>query len=135
HPPDDLADAATEMARHELECRQLLEYTAHDQPREREARVERPADARREAELLHALLAVSNRRRMHEHRNVEIAGKPKEWPSVVVVRIGATVARADQHAAQVVLFHRALELLEVLITTARDRDRKRDQAALVLVAQ
>src|SRR5262249_48038482 len=44
-------------------------------------------------------------------------------------------ARADQHAAQVVLFDRALELTEMLVTATRDRDRERDEAALVLIAQ
>ncbi len=71
---------------------------------------------------------------MHEHRNVEIAGEAEERPRVVVVRIGPPVARADQHSAQVILFHRALELAQMRVAATRNRDRERDEAAFVLVA-
>ncbi len=72
---------------------------------------------------------------MHEHRNVELGCELEERPRIVVVRIGAPVARTDQHAAQVVLFHRAFELAQVIVAAARDRDRERDDLVLVLVAQ
>ena len=122
------------MAGYELESRQLLEHATHDQARQRQTRVERPADAGRQAELFHAFLAEADRGRMHEHRDVELAGEPEERPRIVVVRIGAAVAGADQHAAQIVLFHRSFELAEMIIAAARDRDRKRNDLVLMLVA-
>src|SRR5207247_6939131 len=95
----------------------------------------RAANAGGEPELLHALLAEADRGRMHEHRDVEIASKQEERPRIIVVRVGAAMARADQHAAQVVLLDGALELSQVLVAAARDRNRERDEAALVAIAQ
>src|ERR1043166_7751826 len=132
---DDLADAAAKMARHELELRELLEHTSDDEAREGERRVEWPSDAGRQTEFPHALLAEADRRWVHEHGNIEIAGELEERPRIVVVRKGAAVARIDQHAAQVVLLYRALEFAQVLVAATRDRDCERDELSLVLVAQ
>ena len=124
-----------QMAGDELEPRKFLEHAVHDQARQRQAGVERAADTRGQPKFPHPLLAEADRRRMHEDRDVELARQREEGPCVGVVRIGATMARRDQHAAQAVLLHRALELLEMPITAARDRGRDRDQLVFVPVAQ
>ena len=128
-------NAAAEMAGDEFEARKILEYAAHNQPRQRKAAVERPPDARREAEFPHALFPEPDRRRMHEHRDVELGRELEERPGIIVIRKGAAVARIDQHGAQVVLFDGALELAQQVVAAARDRGGDGYDLVLVAVAQ
>ena len=121
------------MGDHELEGRKLLEDAAHDQPRQREAIVLRPADARRQPIVVHAVLAIADRRRMDHHRDVEIGAELEERPCLVGVRVVVLMAGADHHALHAVDLDRAFQLLEIVVASVRDRACERIDLAGVLV--
>src|SRR5581483_435303 len=66
-----LRDAAAEMRCQQLEVWEALEDAVEDEAGEGEAGIEGPADARGEAKLAHALLAIGAEGRMHHDRDVE----------------------------------------------------------------
>ena len=86
-----------------------FEDAADDQPGDAQAFVERPADARRQTVVAHALFAVTDRRRMHHHRDAEARDQFKKWLGFIVVGVGVLMARIDQHAVQAVLSDGAFE--------------------------
>ena len=95
----------------------------------------RTTDGRREAIILHALLAKPHGRRVNEHGNVEALAELKEGQRVVVVRIGAAMTGGDQHASEIEFFHGALQLTQMLVAAAGNGGGERHHAGFVLVAQ
>ena len=114
-------------------AREILQHAAHDQPAEREAQVERPADARRQPILLHALLAEAEMRRMDHHRHVEVLHQLPERPRLVVVGIMALVAGMDEDALEAELLDRALGLLDEGRPAARQDGGEGVEHALVVL--
>ena len=100
HPADGFADAAAAVRGHDLQLRKILQHAAHDHPPERQAQVERPADARGEAIVPHPLLAEAEMRRMDHHRHVEVLHQLPERPRLVVVGIVPLVAGVDEDALE-----------------------------------
>src|SRR5262245_45095873 len=121
---EHLADAAAKMAGHQRERREFIEHAIKNDARERGATVERAPDAGRQAKLAHALFTEAYRRRMQEHRHTECTDKLEERPRLRVIRIGALMARIDQHAFEPVALDCALQLLQMTVAAARYRARK-----------
>ena len=133
HAPDHLADAAAEMGADELQLREFLEHAAHDQPRDRERAVHRTPDARRQAIVAHPLLAEADRRRMDDHRHVELLRQLKERHRLVVVGIFALQARGDPGALQPVLLDGALELAQEFVAAIGHGRSHADDLPVILV--
>ena len=113
--------------------REILQHAAHDHAAEREAQIERPADARRQAIVLHPLLAEAEMRRMDHHRHVEVLNQLPERPRLVVVGIMPLVAGMDEDALQPELLDGALGLLDEGRPAARQDGGEAVEHALVVL--
>src|SRR5262249_29706690 len=116
-----------------FQSRKIFEDAANDQPAQRQAQIEWPADARRQPIFLHPLLAEAEMRRMDHHRNIEILNQLPEWPRFVVVRIMALVTGMNEYALEAELPHRPLGLLEKGRSAARQDGGKAVERSLVFL--
>src|SRR5215468_9306867 len=117
HASDHLADAATEMSTDQLQRRQPLENTSDDQSRDSERTVHRAAHAGGQSVDVESLLAEADRRRMDDHRHIQIISEIQKRESVIVVRIVTWQARQHPCALESILLNRPLELAQEAVAT------------------
>src|SRR5262249_6731786 len=112
HPTDGLADTAAAVRGHDSHTRKVFQDAAHDQPCERQAKIERASDAGGEAIFFHPLLPEAEMRRMNHHRHVEVLHQFPKRACFVVVWIMALVAGMNEDALESKLADRAFGLLD-----------------------
>src|SRR5215471_4075930 len=133
HPADHLADAAAEVATDEFQLGEFFEHTAHDHTGDGQTLVKGSANARRQAVLAHALFAKTYRWRVHHHRDSEACDQLEKWPSLIVVGVGALMARVDEHALQAAFNDRSLKLFQKRLAAAGEGAGKNHNPVSMLV--
>src|SRR5215813_186233 len=133
HPADHLADAAAEMAADEFQLGEFFEHTTHDHAGDSQTLVKGSSNARRQAVLAHALFAKAHRWRVHHHRHSKACDHFKKWPSLIVVGIGALMARVDEHALQTAFNDSSLKLFQKRLAAAGESAGKNHNPVSMLV--
>ena len=111
HPRGVERQVAAAVHGHELDVGVVLQHAAVDDPGQRDRGVERVADHVGEV-VLPEPLAAGEAVGVEHHDNVELLGLGPERPEAPVVEVHAHDVGVDLDAAEVVLLHAPLELLD-----------------------
>src|SRR5262249_14960485 len=70
---------------------------------------------------------------VHHHRAPKPGDQPEKWPSLIVVGIGALMARVDEHALQAAFNDRSLKLFQKRLSAAGQGTSKNHDPVAMLV--